>query len=165
MPTTGFHAGIGAPGRPHHELDDLVESLGVDVEVEALDVLERHDDLFERRVARTLAEAADGDVDPGRAGVDARDRVGHGHAEVVVRVHLDLEAGLLDEPLDDLVRPERLHDADGVAEAQPVGALGLGGRRVLEQEAELGAAGVLGVDRDVDAFALRVRDALTDRVR
>ena len=35
---------------------------------------------------------------------------------------------------------QRLHDADGVAEAQPVGALGLGGRGVLEQEAELGAA-------------------------
>ena len=92
-----------APGGGHDVLGDLAEALGVDVEVEALDVLERHDDLFERRVARALAEAADGDVDPGRAAVDAGDRVGDGHAEVVVRVHLDLEAGLLDELLDDLV--------------------------------------------------------------
>ena len=60
---------------------------------------------------------------------------------------------------------QRLHDADRVAEAQAVGALGLGGGGVLEQEAELGAARVLGVDRDVDALALRERDGLADRVR
>ena len=67
--------------------------------------------------------------------------------------------------LDHLVRGQRLHDADGVAEAEAIGALGLGGCGVLQQEAELGSGGILGVDGDVHAFALGVGGGLADRVQ
>ena len=47
----------------------------------------RHHDLFERGVAGPLADAVDGAFDLPRAGVDAGQRVGHRHAEIVVAVH------------------------------------------------------------------------------
>ena len=65
--------------------------------------------------------------------------------------------------LDDLVGAERLHEADGVAEAQTIRTLGLGGLGVLDQEAELRARRILGVDGDVDPRLLGERDALADR--
>ena len=45
------------PGGLHHVLGDLTEPGRIHVQIEALDVLERHHDLFERRVARALAKA------------------------------------------------------------------------------------------------------------
>src|SRR5450759_3032736 len=84
-------------------LAQLAEALRVHRDLEALDVLQCHDDLFERRIARALSQAADGGVDPRGAGVDAGDGVGHRHAEVVVGVHLDLHAGGLAQLPDDPV--------------------------------------------------------------
>ena len=61
-------------------------------QVDVAQELEGHDDLFEGGVAGALAEAVDRGVHVGRAGLDAGQGVGRGHAEVVVGVHLDLEA-------------------------------------------------------------------------
>ena len=46
-----------------------------------------HDDFFQRRVAGALADAVDRDLRLPRAGVDGREGVGGGQAEVVVAVH------------------------------------------------------------------------------
>ena len=54
--------------------------------------------------------------------------------------------------------------ADGVAESNPVRALGLGSTGVLDEEAHLGARGVLGVDRDVDTVLLGEGHGLAHRV-
>ena len=48
--------------------------------------LERHDDFFERGVARALAEAVDGTFDLARAACDGGKGVGRGHTKVVVAV-------------------------------------------------------------------------------
>ena len=55
VPTTDFHAGMVRPAATIDVLGDLAEALGLDADVEVLDVLQRHDDLLERRVARALA--------------------------------------------------------------------------------------------------------------
>ena len=49
-------------------------------------VLHRHDDLFQRGVARPLADAVDGALDLPRAAAQRRQRVGDGQAEIVVAV-------------------------------------------------------------------------------
>ena len=108
-------------------LAELAEAARVQAHVDLAEVLERHDDLFERRVAGALAEAVDGRVHVGGAGLDAGQGVRRRHAEVVVRVHLDVQAALLDQERDDVVGVERVEDAERVAEAQAVGALRLGG--------------------------------------
>ena len=48
-----------------------------------------HDDLFEARVARALAEAVDRDLDLAGAGLDRGQRVGRREAQVVVAVDAD----------------------------------------------------------------------------
>ena len=48
--------------------------------------VQRHDDLFERGVAGTLADAVDRALDLARAGLHGGERVGDGHAEIVVAV-------------------------------------------------------------------------------
>src|SRR5207249_2962339 len=48
-----------------------------------------HHDLFERGVARPLAEAVDRDLDLARAGLDGRERVRGRETEVVVAVNAD----------------------------------------------------------------------------
>ena len=84
--------GDGARRGGGHVLAELAEARRVQAEVDVAQVLERHHDLFEGGVAGALAEAVDGGVHVGRAGLDAGQGVGRGHAEVVVGVHLDLEA-------------------------------------------------------------------------
>ena len=48
-----------------------------------------HDDLFERRVARALADAVDRALDLPHAGADRGQRVGDGEAEIVVAVRAE----------------------------------------------------------------------------
>ena len=74
------------------------------------------------------------------------------------------EAALFDEERDDVVGVERVEDAERVAEAQAVGALLLGRLAEAQQELEVGARGVLGVDRDVQVLVLGERHALADLV-
>ena len=74
-----------------------------------------------------------------RARLDAGDGVGGGHAEIVVRVHLDLYVHILAQERDDVVGIERIEDAHGVAEAHPVGAALSGGTGKPQQEIQVGA--------------------------
>ena len=100
-------------------------------EVDVADVLQGHDHLFQGGVAGPLAEAVDGGVHIQGPGLDAGQRVRRRHAEVVVGVHLDGEADLLDEEGDHVEGVERVEDAERVAEAQAVGTglLGRGAKR------------------------------------
>ena len=107
--------------------------------VDFAQILEGHHDLLEGGVAGALPEAVDGRVHVGRAGLDAGERVGGRHAEVVVRVHLDVEAALLDEERDHVEGVEGVEDAERIAEAEPVGALLLGRLDEAQQELEVGA--------------------------
>ena len=56
------------------------------------------------------------------------------------------------EEADHVEGVERVEDAERVAEAQAVGALLLGGLAEAQQELEVGARGVLGVDRHVQVL-------------
>ena len=159
-----FHAGIGARRGGGHVLAELAEAACVQAHLDLADVLERHHDLFERGVAGALAEAVDGGVHVGGAGLDAGQRVGRGHAEVVVRVHLQVQAHVLLEEADHVVGVEGVQDAERVAEAQAVGALVLGRLAEAQQELEVGARGVLGVHRDVQVVLLGEGHALADLV-
>ncbi len=67
--------------------------------------VERHHDLFERRVAGPLADAVDGALDLAGAVLDAGERVGDGQPEVVVAVGGDHDVG-----------PLALHLVDHLAE-------------------------------------------------
>src|SRR5512138_3034968 len=88
-----------AAGRGGDVLGHLSEALRREAQVDALHVLQGHYDLFERSVAGTLAEPADRRVDEACTGADPGEGVGGGHSEVVVRMHLDVEAGFLNQPL------------------------------------------------------------------
>ena len=91
----GAHDALPRRDRPRRRggdvLAELAEAARVQAHVDLAEVLERHHDLLERGVAGALAEAVDGGVDVGGAGLDAGQGVGRRHAEVVVRVHLDVE--------------------------------------------------------------------------
>ena len=147
-----------------HVLAELAEAARVQAHVDLAEVLERHDDLFEGGVAGALAEAVDGGVHVGGSGLDAGQGVGRRHAEVVVGVHLDVEPALSLEERDDVEGVERVEDAERVAEAQAVGALLLGRLAEAQQELEVGARGVLGVDRHVEVLVLGEGHALADLV-
>src|SRR6266568_8826613 len=116
-------------------------------------VPERQDARQQVGVARPLADPVHARVDPGvLAGVQVAERaghrVGHGHAQVVVAVRLDRQAGRggeLGEPLPD---PAGGVAADGVAVAHPRRARIPGRERELEQVAVVGPRPVLRVDPD-----------------
>ena len=55
---------------------------------------QRHDDFFQRAVARPLAQSVDRAFDLARPGLDGRQAVGHRHAQVVVAMDAD------DRPVD-----------------------------------------------------------------
>ena len=118
-----------------------------------------HDDLFERAVARPLAQAVDRALDLSRPGLDGGQAVGHGHPQVVVAV--DADHGPVDvrhalaERLDHAVHVAGRGVADGVGD---VHRRRPGGDRRLDHLAEeigLGAGGVLGRELDVGAIARR----------
>ena len=62
--------------------------------VEIVPRAERHDDFFERAVARPFADAVDRAFDLARPGFDGGEAVGHGQSEVVVA--MDADDGLVD---------------------------------------------------------------------
>jgi hypothetical protein len=143
---------------------DAGNDLGrVDADVEAEVVLARlhgHDDLLERAVARALAEAVDRALDLARAAdLDAGERVGHCHAEVVVAVHRpDRLVGVRD--LVAQVEQElavQLGDgiADGVGDVDRRRALGDHRLEDAIEELRIGAVAVLGRELDVAAQVAR----------
>ena len=82
-----LHRESGDAGHELRRRDDLGR---VDPRRAREDVLARpdgHDDLFERRVARTLAQAVDRALDLPRAVHHRRKRVSDRHAQVIVTVH------------------------------------------------------------------------------
>ena len=91
--------------------------------------LHRHHDLFERAVAGALAQAVDGALDLARAAdLDAGQRVGHRHAQVVVAMHRpDRLVGVgnaLAQRLDELAEQLGHRVADGVRHVDRGRALG-----------------------------------------
>src|SRR5271166_5420112 len=120
--------------------------------------LDRHDDLFERGVAGTLADAVDRALDLPRAGLDTRQTIRHRHAQIIMTVRADDR--LADVPYSLL---ERANDAGvlrGRGVANRVGNVdrrraGLDGRLDhLTQEVQLGPRCVFRRKLDVRAIAL-----------
>jgi len=100
-------------------------------------------------------------VDEVGAGADARERVRHREPEVVVGVHAhrSVPGGARD------ALPDRLGAgvADGVCEAEPVGAGLAGGLGEPFEEAEVGARAVLADDLDPEPVIGRVLHELPGR--
>ncbi len=111
---------------------------------------QRHHHLFERRVARPLAQSVDGHVDAVGAGLDGGQAVGRGHAEVVVTVEAQFEP-VRDRPQggERAVRLRGAPQPHRVGQAHPVRARAAGGGDDLGQERHVGARGVLRPHRDV----------------
>ena len=160
------------------EADDLAEKLRGGVELVHHDVGgvgvavvargERGGDLFERGVAGALADAVDGALDLAGAAIDAGERVGDGHAEVVVAVRgEDDRVGVGDVGAD--LFEERLvlggrGVADGVGNVDGGGAGLHGDVDHLDEEVDVGAGAVLGGELDVVGVAAGEADALADLV-
>ena len=129
---------------------------------------ERGGDLFECGVAGALADAVDGALDLTRAAVDAGERVGDGHAEVVVAVRGeddrvgvgDVGANFFEERL---VLGGR-GVADGVRDVDGGGAGLDGDVDHLDEEVDVGAGAVLGGELDVVGVAAGEANALADLV-
>ena len=138
-------------GRRRHQLGGTVQHLGVDADLIGQHVaarLDGHHDLFQRGVARPLADAVDGAFDLPAAGADAGQRVGDRHAEVVVAVHgedrLLRARHLLHHGAEHLVVFLGRGVADGIGQVDGGGA-GLERRlHAAAQIVDLGARGVLG---------------------
>jgi hypothetical protein len=152
-------------GRRRHQLGGAVEHPGVDADLVGHHVaarLDGHHDLFQRGVAGPLADAVDGAFDLPAAGADARQRVGHRHAEIVVAV--DGEDRLLRARhlLHDVAEHLEIFLGGGVAHGvREVDGGGAGLERGLHAAAEiidLGAGGVLGRPLHVLHPVARARD-------
>jgi hypothetical protein len=139
---------------------------GVDAGVQAVDAfthLERHRDLFERRIARTLTDAVDRAFHLARAAADGSEAVGHGQPQVVVAVdaegHFVRATHVLRQEREDVM--EFLGDrvTDGVGHVDRGRAGFDHGFDHFTQELGLGARGILGRELDVLAQAARVLHA------
>src|SRR5215472_9692640 len=84
---------LGAEGDDRgQQLAARINFFGDDTSLEGIFVapgFERHYDLFESRVARTLADAVDGAFDLTRARLHCRDRIRDREAKIVMAVHAD----------------------------------------------------------------------------
>ena len=116
---------------------------------------ERHHDLLERRVAGTLAEAVDRDLDLAGAGLHGGERVGRRQTQVVVAV--DADRRLVPDEIDDALgeRRELARDrvADGVRDVDRRCAGLDDGLVDLHEEVGVGARGVLGTELDLGVAA------------
>ena len=169
----GTHDGLG--GRDGHagdvaeELAGAVDLPGIDAGLRVVEVpagINCHGQLFQAGVARPLADAVDGALDLGGAGLHAGQGVGDGHAQVVVAVNGDvhvLDAGHMRPQVGDQLR--HLHGrgvAHGVGDVQGGGAGGHGVGVALGQERPLGTGGVLGGELNVIAQGLCIGHHLAD---
>ncbi len=151
-------------GELRDEPADAVDLPRVDVRRQVEEVgpgLDRHHDLFERGVARALADTVDADLDLPRPGLHRRQAVRHGEAQVVVAVHR--EASLIDVRHVLLDGAQRLRElvgdrvADGVRDVYGRGA---GVDHFCQHAVDvlrLGASGVHRRELHVLAVALRAR--------
>src|SRR5207248_2790900 len=152
--------------RGAEDLFRLHAGLGAEV---VLASVQRHHDFFERGVAGPLADTVDGALHLPRAVHDARQRVGHRLAEIVVAVdgeHVRARVPL--EPLLDPRDPLAPLAGDGVADrVGDVDRARAGvdtGLEDITHVVEVGAGGVLRRELDVLAVAARVPDRLYGRL-
>ena len=114
---------------------------------------QRHDDLFQRGVACPLSESVDGALHLARAVEHAMERVGHGHAQVVVAVHADHGAFDSGDVLADAANQRavlfRHGIAGGVGNIDHGGAGGDDGGDHLEQVGRIGAPGIFRIELDL----------------
>ncbi len=124
--------------------------------------MQRHHHFLEAGVAGALADAVDGHLGLARARGEAGQGVRRRHAQIVVAVHRPDHAiaavGLGDQPAKE--RPVLLRGgvADGVGNVERGGARLDRDAQHLDQESDVGAAGVLGRELDVGAEAARQLD-------
>jgi hypothetical protein len=115
--------------------------------------LQRHHQLFQRAVARALADAVDGAFHAARAAFDRRQRVGDRQAQVVVAVHVHHHVLQLRDVLvqvgQQLAELLRHGEADRVGDVHRRGARGDHRADHFGQELRLGARGVLGAELHV----------------
>ena len=141
--------------------------MGVDPGVNAIKLLphlERHDDLFERRVAGAFADTVDRALHLADAVLNSRQRVRDGQAEIVVAMRA--QDGLVDvlhlaaKILDQQAVFFRRAVADGIRKIDG-GCAGIDdGFGNLREEIDIGASGVFGGELDIVAKRPRVADAL-----
>ena len=170
LPTIALLYWTGNAGDLRDELRGAEQHRRIDVGVVGQHVaarLDRHDDLFQRRVAGALAEAVDGALDLARAALDAEQRVGDGEAEVVVAVGgEDRLVGVghaLAQHADERDVFLRHRVADGVGDVDGGGA-GLDRRLdAAAEEVVLGARAVLRRPLDVVGVVARPRHRRDDR--
>ena len=158
-------------GDLRHQLGGGHDLGGVDAGLDREDVgagAHRHDDLLERGVAGTFAEAVDRALDLAGARAHRGQRVGHGQPEVVVAMHrphylvrvghaLDQRAYGGGELLGHVV-------AHGVGHVDGLRAGVDHGLEDADQKVDLGATGVFGGELDVVGVFARPADRL-DRLR
>ena len=163
---------VGRDGQPRdraHEATDANELSRVDPGMQT--ILGRaggegHHHLFERRVPGPLTQAVDRDLGLPRPGVDARERVGRGQAEVVVAMHRnnhavdarDVGADATNERPELVGRgvPDRVWDVDRR------GARSHRARDGLVQEIGVAATRIFWTELDVAAEASRVAHHVVD---
>ena len=127
---------------------------------------QRHDDLFERGVARALADSAYRALYLPRAGGDAGERIGDREPEIVVAVNRNDRVADVGNAIDDGAHKSaellgrRIADGVGnVKNARSGGDCGLGG---AAEKIDVGARGVFGRELDVAAFVARIRHHFAD---
>ena len=74
----------------------------IDAGFDAVALAQAKHDLFQRRIPRPLAESIHRGIDVRRPGAHRSQRVGRRQAEVIVRMHLDLEVGAAPQAADAL---------------------------------------------------------------
>src|SRR5580692_9154467 len=118
-PHDGLVGGDADPAAGLDELGQRIDAGGVDVDVNvqagAVDG-DGHDDLFERGVARALADAVDAQLDLPRPGAHRRDRVGRRHAQIVLPVKREHGALDLGDDLTQVAKEVRDVVRQGVAD-------------------------------------------------
>ena len=109
--------------------------------------LDRHDDLLERRVAGTLADTIECPFDLSGTGLHGRERIRHGHAEIVMAMDTDHRLGDVSDmvaQVGDQVGVLTGHRvADGVGDIDRVGASLDCSLHNLCQKLRLGTGGIL----------------------
>ena len=127
--------------------------------------LQRHHDLFERRVAGALADAVDRALDLARAGLHRGQRIGDRQSEIVVamrRQHRAVAdaAGRRSVNIRSMSVGQRVADGVGQVDGRGAGVHRRFGD--LAQELEVAARRVLRRELDVVAVGARVRDRRCD---
>ena len=151
-------------GRRRHELRGARQHGRIDIGPERQHVvagLDRHHDLFQRRIAGALADAVDGAFDLARAAVHAGQRIRHRHAEIVMAMHREHRLVGIRHALAHHAEQRRIffrrRIADRVGDIDRGGAGIDRGLHAAAQEIVLGAGAVLRRPFDIVGVIARAR--------